>query len=138
MSKAEAVRRMPSGFCGEVSTLPSDVSPNIGGLDFIEHPALVPGVVGVLFAKVVSNHFPGALFVGVAEFLSKFGRFISSHSLECRLRSGHNRDRLPCCSGYGEGPIEPQPWTFSRNQYQVRAGRQRRSRENHREPSAVV
>lgn len=67
-----------------LGTFPWDVSPDIRGLDLIKHPALVLPVVGILLAKVVTDYFPRALFGCVTEFAGEFGRFVRSHSLECR------------------------------------------------------
>lgn len=68
----------------EESALPRDVDANVGGLDFIEHPALVFRVVRVLLAKIIPDDLPRTLLIGIAEFPGELDRFIGSHSFECR------------------------------------------------------
>lgn len=79
----------PKGRYRDLVTFSWNVSPDIIGLDLIKHPSLVLSVVGILLAEVVADYLPRALFVCVAEFPGKFGRFISGHSLECRPEAGY-------------------------------------------------
>ncbi len=74
----------PLGLLRNLVALSWDVSPNIGSLILLEHPAFMLPVVRILLAEVVSDHLPRPLFIGVAKFPGEFGGFIGSHSLEFR------------------------------------------------------
>jgi len=74
---------VPFKACDQ-SALPRDIDANVGGLDFIEFPPLVLRVVRVFLAKIIPDDFPRTRLVGITELPSEFGRFVGSHSSECK------------------------------------------------------